>query len=48
MDEYFIYNAALDIEKPIFGYSFQDACRRYGIDPNEWELTMVNYIEEEA
>ena len=43
MNEYLIYNEASGIERPIFGYTFRDACRRSGVDPSEWTLLMVIY-----
>ena len=48
MNEYIIYNAVLDIEKPIFGYSFRNACERYGIDPKEWKLVHVYISRDEG
>lgn len=32
-------------EDIIFGYTFEDACRRAGINPNEWTPFSWEYID---
>ena len=45
MDEYWIYNIDTGEERPIFGYSYDDACRRYCINKDEWKLLDWRYID---
>ena len=46
MNEYWIYNIDTEEERPIFGYSYDDACERYCINKDEWKLLDWKYVDE--
>jgi len=29
----------------IFGYNYSDACRRWKLVPNEWEILLQTYVD---
>ena len=43
MYEYGIYNGANTTI--IFGYNYQDACRRAGLNPLEWAIEYQEYVD---
>ena len=44
MWEYIIINSEVK-ENIIFGYTYDDACKRYNVDQNEWALMHWSYID---
>lgn len=45
MYEYGIYNVTTNEENIIFGYSFENACRRANLNPQKWEVTYQEYVD---
>lgn len=45
MCEYEIMNKITNEVRFIFGYSFSDACRRSGYEPNDWTVIYSEYID---
>lgn len=45
MYEYGIYNIITNEEDIIFGHSFEDACRRAKLNPQEWKVIYQEYID---
>lgn len=46
MYEYEIFNAATNKTIVIFGYNYKDARRRWKIDPKDYEVINVKYVED--
>ena len=45
MYEFRLINLTNDNEKIIFGYDYNNACKRANIDPEEWEVYDYEYID---
>lgn len=45
MNEYEIYNLKTNERTIIFGYNWQDACRRAEINPAEWVGYWMGYCD---
>ena len=45
MYEYGIINIATGERNIIFGYSYQNACRRSNLNPAEWEIDYSEYVD---
>lgn len=45
MWEYTIRNLKTDEQTMIWGYSYEDACRRWNINPKEWWLQYWEYVD---
>lgn len=45
MTEYGIYNNNTNEETIIYGYNFEDACRRANLNPQEWEVIYRVYVD---
>lgn len=43
MLEYGIYNGI--ITEVIYGYNFIDACKRHNLNPAEWEVEYIEFID---
>jgi hypothetical protein len=45
MYEYGIYNTETKEQNIIFGYTFNDACRRAHLDPDLWDIDYQYYVD---
>lgn len=46
MFEYRLINAHNHTEElVIWGYSYKDACKRYGCNPTDWTVIRVDYVD---
>ena len=45
MLEYGIFNLHTDEEKVIYGYNFENACNRAGLNPDDWDIIYREYID---
>lgn len=45
MYEFHIQHIACNDTDIIFGYDFNDACRRSKFDPEEWQIIMQEYVD---
>ena len=45
MLEYGIYNLRTDEEMVIYGYNFDNACKRAGLNPEEWQIIYREYVD---
>jgi hypothetical protein len=45
MYEYHIINRATEETNIIFGYDYNDACKRNRIDPKDWFVQIAEYID---
>jgi hypothetical protein len=45
MYEYKVNNKHCGMSTHIFGYSFANACKRAGFDPNLWEVEYQEYVD---
>ena len=45
MYEFSIYSRIYKKDDIIFGYDYKDACRRAGLNPDEWFITTVVYAD---
>ena len=45
MIEFTIINKETEQKRTIWGYFYEDACRREKINPDEWVLLMWEYID---
>ena len=45
MMTYEVRNLHTDEEKNLFGYNYADACRRAGIEADEWKVVYYEYVD---
>lgn len=45
MLEYGVYNLHTDAEMIIYGYSFADACKRAKLNPGDYQIIYMDYID---
>ena len=45
MYEFGIYNITTCENEVVFGYNFADACRRAKLNPQEWKVEYMEYID---
>ena len=45
MYEYHIINKATEETNIIFGYDYNDACRRWKVNPHDWLVQIAEYVD---
>lgn len=45
MREFTIIHKTTNVQKIIFGYWYEDACSRSKLNPNDWEVILVDFID---
>lgn len=45
MYEYWLINIETGVEKYAYGYTYSDACRRANINPDEWYISVCEYVD---
>ena len=45
MFEYWLINIHTGVEKYAHGYTYSDACRRAKINPDDWRISVCEYVD---